>query len=174
MFHDFRARNIGDVLTVVIEETTNFDTQEKSNKEKQTNATTNINAQGTTSGTAMATILKTFGFTFNTQAASDRQFNGTNTSSIDRKFTDRMSFIVVNVLPNGNLVVEGCRQRVIAREVRTMRLRGIVRPGDIGPYNTLQSQYIANLTFIYEGRGPESNYTNQNWGGRLFNVIWPF
>ncbi len=63
-----------------------------------------------------------------------------------------MSFIVVDVLPNGNLVVEGCRQRLITREMRTLRLRGIVRPADIGPFNTVQSQYIANLYFTYEGR----------------------
>ena len=174
MFYDFRARKVGDVLTIVIEETTGFDAQEKRTMEKATNNTTNFNGAGTTSGTALQTILQSFGFSLNTQAQSDRSFNGTNNSSIDRKFTDRMSFIVVQVLPNGNLVVEGCRQRMITREMRTLRLRGIVRPADIGPYNTLQSQYIANLTFAYEGRGPESSYTNQGWGGRLFNYIWPF
>jgi flagellar L-ring protein precursor FlgH len=174
MFHDYRARNVGDVLTVVIEETTGFDAQEKRNMEKQTNNTLNFNGQGTTSGTALQTILQSFGFSLNTQAQTDRSFQGNNNSSIDRKFTDRMSFVVVHVLPNGNLIVEGCRQRMITREMRTLRLRGIVRPADIGPFNTLQSQYIANLTFTYEGKGPESNYTNQGWGGRLMNIIWPF
>jgi flagellar L-ring protein FlgH len=174
MFNDYRARNVGDVLTVVIEETTGFDAQEKRNMEKATNNTLNVNGQGTTSGTAMQQVLKSFGFTFNSQVQSDRAFTGNNNSSIDRKFTDRMSFIVVGVLPNGNLIVEGCRQRMISREMRTLRLRGIVRPADIGPFNTLQSQYIANLTFSYEGKGPESNYTNQGWGGRVFNALWPF
>jgi len=174
MFQDYRARNVGDVLTVIIEETTGSDAQEKRNMEKQTNATTNINAQGTSSGTALQQVLQSFGFTFNTQAQSDRSFQGNNNSSIDRKFTDRMSFVVVYVMPNGNLMVEGCRQRLITREMRTLRLRGIVRPADIGPFNTLQSQYIANLTFSYEGKGPESNFTNQNWGGKIFNKLWPF
>jgi len=174
LFQDFRARNVGDVLTVIIEETTGFDAQEKRNMEKQTNNTTNFNGTGTTSGTALQQVLQSFGFTLNTQAQTDRSFQGNNNSSIDRKFTDRMSFVVVAVLPNGNLVVEGCRQRMITREMRTLRLRGIVRPADIGPYNILQSQYIANLTFSYEGRGPESSYTNQGWGGRLMNKLWPF
>ena len=174
LFSDYRARNVGDILTVMIDEATGFDAQEKRNMEKATNNTTNTNAQGTTTGTWMQQILQSAGFTFTTQLQSDRAFSGTNNSSIGRKFTDRMSFIVVEVLPNGNLVVEGCRQHMISREIRTLRLRGVVRPADIGPYNTLLSQYIANLTFTYEGRGPESNYTNQGWGGRLFNKLWPF
>jgi flagellar L-ring protein FlgH len=174
MFHDYRARNVGDVLTVIIEETTGADAQEKRNMEKATNNTLNLNATATRSGTALQQVLTSFGFTANSQVQSDRSFQGTNNTTIDRKFTDRMSFVVVYVLPNGNLIVEGCRQRMITHEMRTLRLRGIVRPADIGPFNTLQSQFIANLTFSYEGRGPESNYTNQNWGGKLFNAIWPF
>ena len=174
LFNDYRARKVGDVLTVVIEETTGSDSQEKRNMEKQTNNTTNFNAMATHSGTALQQVLTSFGFTFNSQAQTDRAFQGNNNSTIDRKFTDRMSFVVVYVMPNGNLVVEGCRQRFITHEMRTLRLRGIVRPADIGPFNTLASQYIANLTFSYEGRGPESNYTNQGWGGKLMNKLWPF
>jgi flagellar L-ring protein precursor FlgH len=174
MFQDYRARKIGDVLTVVIDETTGFDAQEKRALDKQTNSNMGFSGSGTTSGGALQLILQSFGYSFNLQNQSGRTFNGTNNSSIDRKFTDRMSFIVVNVLPNGNLVVEGSRTRVITREVRTLRLRGVVRPADIGASNTLQSQFIADLHILYEGRGPESAYTNQNWGGRIFNKLWPF
>ena len=85
-----------------------------------------------------------------------------------------MSFIVVHVLPNGNLVVEGCRQRMITREMRTLRLRGIVRPADIGPFNTLQSQYIANLTFTYEGKAQSPTTRTRVGAGELFNKLWPF
>ena len=77
-------------------------------------------------------------------------------------------------MPNGNLIVEGYRQRMITREMRTLKVMGIVRPADIGPLNTVQSQYLANLHITYDGRGPESSYTNQGWGGRIFNKIWPF
>ena len=174
MFQDYRARHIGDVLTVVIDETTGFDAQEKRALDKQTNAVLNFNSAGTTSGSALAQVLQSFGATLNLQNQTQRTFGGTNNSSIERKFTDRMSFIVLDVLPNGNLVIEGCRHRTITREVRTLRLRGIVRPADIGSNNTLQSQYIADLRISYEGHGPESSYTNQGWGGKLMNKLWPF
>jgi flagellar L-ring protein FlgH len=174
MFYDYRARRIGDVLTVVIEENTGSDAQETRAMDKSTNAGMNTSGQGSTSGTALATVLQSFGYNLNLNTGSQRSFAGNNKSSVDRKFTDRMSFVVVDVYPNGNLLVEGCRQRMITKEMRTLRVRGIVRPADIGPYNTVQSQFIANLLISYEGRGPESNFTNQGWGGRFVNKLWPF
>jgi flagellar L-ring protein precursor FlgH len=57
--------------------------------------------------------------------------------------------------------------------MRVLRLSGIVRPADIGANNTVQSNFIADLYINYEGRGPESAYTNQGWGGRIFNKLWP-
>jgi flagellar L-ring protein precursor FlgH len=172
LFHDYRARNVGDVLTVFIEETTGFDAQEKRELDKKTSSDFTFNGTGSTSG--LSGVLRSFGYALDINNASARTFAGNNNSSIDRKFTDRMSFTVVYVMPNGNLIVEGYRQRLITREMRTLRLQGIVRPADIGPYNTVHSQFIGDLRILYEGKGPESSYTNQNYGGRLFNKLWPF
>jgi flagellar L-ring protein precursor FlgH len=172
LFHDYRARNIGDVLTVFIEETTGSGAQETRQMEKKTNSEVTATGTGSTSG--LSGVLRSFGYGLDLATGSDRKFEGNNNSTIDRKFTDRMSFIVVNVLPNGNLIVEGYRQRMITREMRILRLQGIVRPADIGPYNTLQSQFLADLRITYEGKGPESSYTNNGWGGRIFNKLWPF
>jgi flagellar L-ring protein precursor FlgH len=172
MFHDFRARNVGDVLTVVIDEATGFDAQEKRALDKKTNAEAKAGGTGSTSN--LGGVLRSFGYALDLNTTSNRTFAGNNNSSIDRKFTDRMSFMVVGVMPNGNLIVEGFRQRMITREMRILRLQGIVRPADIGPYNTVASQYLANLRILYEGRGPESSYTNNGWGGRIFNKLWPY
>jgi flagellar L-ring protein FlgH len=172
MFHDYRARRVGDVLTVLIEETTGSDAQEQRSLGKTTS--TSLNTSGDWSASSMGQIIKGLGFGLDFLNNSNRTFDSKANSTIDRKFTDRMSFVVINVLPNGNLVVEGCRQRMITREMRTLRLMGVVRPADIGPGNTVQSYFIANLYISYEGHGPESSSTNQNWGGRIFNKLWPF
>jgi flagellar L-ring protein FlgH len=172
MFNDMRARHVGDVLTVHIEETTGSDSQEKREMGKNTNATSSTSGSGSTS--ALGQVLRSFGFGFDLAASSQRTFDSKANSTIDRKFTDRMTFVVIDVQPNGNLVVQGCRTRMITREMRTLRLTGIVRPADIGPNNIVQSFYIANLYISYEGRGPESTSTNQNWGGRIVNKLWPY
>ena len=172
MFHDYRARHVGDVLTVFIEETTGSDSQEK--RELGKNSSASVSASGSGSSSSLGQVLRSFGFGLDLANSSQKSFDSKANSTIDRKFTDRMTFVVVAVLPNGNLVVEGARQRMITREMRTLRLTGVVRPADIGPNNTVLSYFIGNLYISYEGRGPESTSTNQNWGGRIFNKLWPY
>jgi flagellar L-ring protein precursor FlgH len=171
MFHDYRARNVGDVLTIMIDEVTGSDAQEKREMEKKTAA--NFQAGGKGSSSALGQLMRSFAGDLDIESASQRKFDGKANTTIQRNFTDKLSVLVIGVMPNGNLVVEGSRHRAIARENRTLRIRGIVRPSDIGPFNTVQSQYVANLHVAYEGRGPETNFTNQGWGGRIFNVLWP-
>ena len=172
MFNDYRARRVGDVLTILVEESTGSDSQEKREMGKQTAAS--LSTSGNGSSSALGQALRSFSYDFGLNSASNRTFDGKANSTIDRKFNDRLSVIVVAVLPNGNIVVEGVRQRMITREMRTLRVFGVLRPADIGPFNTVQSQYIANLRITYEGRGPESSYTNQGWGGRIMNKLWPY
>lgn len=172
LFMDLRARRVGDVLTLLIDENTGFEGQEKREMEKKTNASGSIS--GTGSSSSLGTVLRSFAFDLGGKNESKRGFDGKANSTIDRRFTDRMSVVVIGVQPNGNIIVEGYRQRVINREMRTLRIVGIARPNDIGPFNTLQSQFLANMQVSYFGRGPDTNYTNQNWGGRIFNVLWPY
>jgi len=172
LFYDYRARRVGDILTILIEETTGSDAQEKREMDKTTSSGMKFGGKGSTS--ALGEVLRSFAYDMDLSSASNRKFDGKNNSSIDRRFTDRISVMVVAVMPNGNVVFEGCRQRLISRELRTLRISGIVRPADINGENVVQSQYIANLFVSYEGRGPESAYTNQGWGGRIVNKLWPF
>jgi flagellar L-ring protein FlgH len=172
LFHDYRARRVGDVLTVVIGEVTGSDAQETRGMEKKTAANSTSSATGSTS--ALGSVLRSFGFDLTLDSASDRKFDGKANTTIQRNFNDKLSVVVIAVLPNGNLVVEGYRQRMIARELRTLRVMGIVRPADIGPFNSVQSQFLANLHISYDGRGPESSYMNNGWGGRIFNKLWPY
>jgi flagellar L-ring protein precursor FlgH len=171
MFHDYRARRIGDVLTVVIDEATGSDSLEKRELEKKTKGSSATNGSGSTS--ALGQVLRSFSGDLDLGNSSQRAFDGKANSTMGRKFTDRLSVIVVGVLPNGNLIVEEHRQQMITREMRTLHVFGIVRPADIGPFNTVQSQYLANLHIRYDGRGPESSYTKQGWGGRILNKLWP-
>jgi flagellar L-ring protein FlgH len=172
LFWDYRARQVGDVLTIVVNEVTESDAQEKRNMNKQTNTSAALNLKG--SGSVGNSGTRQFANELDGQVQSQRKFDGQSNTTIDRKFADRMSVVVVGVYVNGNLLIEGYRERVVAREKRILRVSGIVRPADIGPFNQVQSQYIANFAVTYQGRGPDSNYTSQGWGGRLMNIVWPF
>lgn len=161
LFQDNRARNVGDLLTVVISETTTTNEREQ----RQQNKTNSFNGAATVFGTP--TVAETSG-------DFGRRFSGSAQLTSDRRFQDRLAVTVVDVMPNGNLVVEGYRSRVVAGEERVLKISGVVRAQDVGLGNVVQSTALANGKVSYLGRGPESRSVNQNYGGRIFNRLWPF
>jgi flagellar L-ring protein FlgH len=167
LFQDNRARNIGDMVTIAIAENTVANEQDQRTMSKTTSATAALQfgaSGGGTGGTANPII----------NSSSSRQFNGNAQLTSNRVFTDQMAAVVVDMLPNGNLVIEGYRSRVVAGEERVLRVTGIVRQPDILIGNIVPSNLVANFRISYLGRGPESRFANQNYIGRIFNRLWPF
>jgi len=105
---------------------------------------------------------------------TDRNFSGAANYSNTRVFQDRITVQVVDIDPAGNLVISGSRQTQIAGENRMLNIQGLVRKIDIGPDNTLNSQFISNMRMDYELIGPEKSFTQQGWLGRKMNRFWPF
>lgn len=159
LFQDNRARNIGDILTVLINESTASNDREQRAQDKTNSANGSINV---------------FGQSSEGDASFRRRFNGSAQLTTDRRFQDRLAVTVVDVMPNGNLVVEGFRSRVVAGEERVLKITGVVRVQDIGSGNVVQSTSLANARVSYLGRGPMSRTVNQNFLGRVMNRIWPF
>jgi flagellar L-ring protein precursor FlgH len=172
LFNDTRARRVGDILTIVVNESTEFTGQDKKELNKQTNTSAQMTANG--SATMGQLAQRTFTGEADGGFNSTRNFQGTANNTIDRKFLDRMTVVVVEVLPNGNLVIEGRRQSTISKECRTLVVTGVVRPLDIGAYNMVMSHAIADFAVIYETHGPESSFTNHGWLGAWVNKVWPF
>ena len=171
LFTDLRARRVGDLLTVIINEATDIDNRDKRDMEKQTRSSEVFQFKGKTQGNVSSRKAEA---ALNISNDAERSFQGKADYRADRRMADRITVEVVAVLPNGNLVIEGYRSRVISGEHRILRLRGIVRPVDIASNNTIQSQFIGNLSIEYLGRGYESSYNDPNWWGRIMNRLWPF
>jgi flagellar L-ring protein precursor FlgH len=171
LFRDNRARSVGDLLTVIIREATDIDHREERELEKRTKAGGLFKLAGESASPGGSSSVSA---DFDTSTTSERTFDGSAEFTSEREFADRITVTVVDVLPNGNLLIQGRRRRLIAGEVRTLVVSGIVRPSDISPRNTIESSYIANFAVKYEGKGEESSYSRQGWLGRLINRIWPF
>jgi flagellar L-ring protein precursor FlgH len=172
LFEDTRARRVGDLLTVLVNESTELEGRDKKELSKDTKGGGTLDLAAKYAAGKLTTREFTGSFAGN--GTSTRSLDAKANNTIDRRFVDHMTVIVVAVLPNGNLVIEGQRKQVITREARTLYLSGIVRPLDIGPYNTIQSLSIAEMKLVYDGHGPESSYTNNGWFGRFLNKVWPF
>ena len=185
LFQDNRARNVGDTLTVLITETTVANEQEQRSLNRATGSSGNLQVFGgapvlagggaggaATGGGGGALPTPGVGFTFPSQS-TNLTFTGNAQTTSNRVFTDRMAVTVVDVMPNGNLVVEGYRSRVMAGEERVLRITGVARPQDIGVGNVIPSGNVANFRISYLGRGPAARTTRQGYLGRLGNLLRP-
>lgn len=171
LWEDTRARRVGDTLVILIQENTDINRSDQRKMSKTTKANALFNFAGSTKAGKMsrnATIAMT------TNGEADRSFEGDSAYTVGQRFTDQIGVTVIDVLPNGNLVVEGFKRVMVADEERTTRITGIVRPKDLSLVNTVPSSYVANFQITYVGKGPETRFTNQNYFSRLVNILWPF
>ena len=171
LYMDNNARRVGDLLTVVFNESTTASNSEARKMSKATDATASLSLSG--KGTTGATTQAGSG-SLTGDDSSSRTFNGSSALDSQRQLLDQFNVTVVDVLPNGNLVIEGYRKRLVQNEMRLIRVSGIVRPNDIDIPNTIQSPLIASFRISYEGTGVDSRFINQGWFGRVTNRIWPY
>jgi flagellar L-ring protein FlgH len=165
---DFRATRVGDVVTVVVTE--------------QASA----NAQGTTATKRTSAAKSSVASLFGTRAASGKlanlsdinsqqQLNGQGSTSRQSTLTTTLSARVIKVLPNGNLIVEGTKAVAINSEAQNVSLRGIVRPIDIGPDNSINSNRVADLEVCINGKGVVNDAIHRpNLLYRILLGIMPF
>ncbi len=167
LFRDNRARRVGDLVTVRIQERTIIDNDEQRKALKGTKLGGSWNFAGNLGKNSADGAL-------DSTTTSNRNFDGQSRLGSDREFTDDISATVIDILPNGNLLIEGYRKRKVANECRTLRFSGVIRPNDIRIGNIVFSRDVANFQISYEGSGDESRFINQGWGGKIMNGLWPF
>ena len=170
LFYDTNARQVGDILTVFIQEAT--DVQNRDQRAMDRGAVSNggfsltgalAGNLGTKEGSANLT----------TNANGTGEFDGSSSYTVQRGFVDRVSVRVMNRLPNGNLVIHGTRDIVVSGERRFLCISGVIRPIDIRSDNSIESQFIADFRVRYKGDGIESRFTEQGWATRAWNKYRP-
>lgn len=171
LFVDNRGRYVGDQLTVVINETTGIDQKEKRGLDKKSDAGGKLSFA---SAWADGAADQSASGSFQADGATNRSFDGAAQFTSQRDMNDRMTVTIVDVMPNGYVLVEGFRRRIVSGEERVLRVSGMVRPADVSVANVVESRFIANFQMAYEGRGVDSRFVNQGWFSRTMNAIWPF
>ena len=159
---------VGDLITVLLLEATQAS---RTNNVETSRASTNdiigLNqAKGLLPGGRFFQALKTDGATITNAGSGVSGQNATLTGSI--------SSSVVDVMSNGNLVIFGEKQLALTEGSEFIQLKGVVRPSDIQPDNTVLSNRIANAQFSYRGTGDLAKASKPGWGTRLLYSVWPF
>jgi flagellar L-ring protein precursor FlgH len=178
IYADDKARHIGDVITIVISEESKVDNKQKRNMEKTTDRSISFDGQlGIVSQTGSGSVTKNYlprmpGIDMS--ATSSNKFDGKADFKDERKFTDSITVVVVDIMPNNNLVVMGTRTREIAGDKQVIEVSGIVRPTDISYDNTIKSEQIANFSIITKNSGYAANFNKPGWFGNFLDKYWPF
>ena len=165
---DFRATRAGDVLTVVVAEQASANSQGSTSTKRTSSANASVNSLfGPKTAAGALTNLASL--------SGQQQLQGQGATSRITTLTTTLSARVLKVLPNGNLIVEGTKSVAINSEVQNVCLRGIVRPIDIGPDNSIASNRVADLEVRINGRGVVNDAIHRpNFLYRLLLGILPF
>ena len=169
LHEDIRPRRVGDMLTVTLQEKTDAKKSADTTTQKATDSS--IAAQSFLG----APITSNSREVIATELSSAYDFQGGSDSGQSNSLTGSVTVVVVAVHANGNLVVQGEKWININQGEEFIRLRGIVRPSDISPDNTISSERVANADIQYSGDGTLNDANEQGWLAKFFNSPWmPF
>jgi flagellar L-ring protein FlgH len=173
-FRDQRARRVGDVLTVQV---TIDDRAELSNETSRSRQASDGLGIPSFFGfeSRLADILpNAVNPASLVEAESDMAHGGRGAVDREEEIELAMAAIITQVLPNGNLVVEGRQDVRVNFEVREIYVAGIVRPEDISPANTISHEKMAELRFAYGGRGQITDVQQPRYGAQVLDIILPY
>lgn len=174
-FQDLRAHKVGDLVTVNIVETSKASKKADTKTERTSSIDAGIDSLlGYESKMKSWGVPKAFDNTAMFKASMGNKFDGSGSTSRDESMTASITARVVEVLPNGNLFIEGTRKIRVNNETQNITLSGIIRPSDISPDNTVLSSYIADARIDYTGSGPVSDKQRPGWLARIVDFVWPF
>jgi flagellar L-ring protein precursor FlgH len=165
-FEDPRARMVGDNITINI--------VEKVTASQVSSSTANRTSSGSTSVSAFPFLAPQDLNNLKTGTAAAHDFSGKGGTQSANTFYGTITATVINVLPNGHLVVAGDKQIGVNQNVDTMRFTGTVDPMLIQPGNLINSTQVANARIESKGRGAQAEAQTVGWLTRFFFSFLPF
>ncbi len=177
LFADNRATAVGDTVTIVIHEQTDILGIEDNELEAETEFSSNIDASEFFVGRKRSENGQVSSFNNalpNITGTHKADFDAEGEYESSRDINFKLSAIVIEVLGNGNLLVEGRRSVNVNKERYTLNVSGIIRPIDIDEENIIMSEKITNANISLSGKGFLTRNARRGWGYRIFDVVWPF
>ncbi|SEI81981.1 flagellar L-ring protein precursor FlgH [Propionispira arboris] len=159
LFADHKARNVGDILTIVISESTKTSTTKSDTNSKS-------GSQSLSAGVGIFTFLNA------ASAAGSDSFKANGAASANNSVTGNVSVTVKEVQPNGNMVVEGTQSIWQNKDEHKITLNGIVRRDDVTSNNTVPSNLVANATLKFDGKGPLNAKQRQGILTQVLNILF--
>jgi len=169
LFRDFKARNVSDILTIqIIESSSASNSANTSTKKEGSVAVKAGGFFGLENGN------QALNFADILSGSSSLTFAGRGSTSRAGELQAFISARVTEVFPNGDLAIEGLKEVTVNRERQVLRIRGIVRPRDITQNNVVLSTAIASMEVVFDGKGIVSDANKPGFIYKLLQWIVPF
>ncbi|MFM9827193.1 MAG: flagellar basal body L-ring protein FlgH [Sphingomonas sp.] len=163
LYEGWRARRVGDPLTIILTE--------------RTLATKSANSKLDSKGNLGITPPSSGPLSFNPNAATAsgvRGFTGSGSADQSNSLSGEVSVTVAQVYPNGTMLVQGGKRVTLNRGDEFVQIKGIVRMADVDADNRVPSTRVADAQIAYTGKGDVARASRQGWFSRFFSVISPF
>ncbi len=178
LFEDRKARGLNDLVTIKIIETSAASKKADTSTSRASSVDLGIESLfGNSLNYNLANVLgqsSSGSLKPEIKATAKNDFAGTGNTSREGSLVATITARVVDVLPNGNFIIESRKDITVNREKQLLLLRGVIRPDDIAGDNTILSSYVANAEMIYTGDGVVNDKQGQGWLVKLMDWVWPF
>jgi flagellar L-ring protein precursor FlgH len=168
---DLKARRRGDIITVIISESASASKQASTGTGRSSSISAGIpnlfglETTGIRNWQDLAKLIS---------ASYDSKFSGSGSTSRQEKLEATITAKVVEVIPNGNFMIEGKRNVRVNNEDQIIVMTGTVRSRDVTPDNTVSSSLVADARIAYSGKGIISDRQKPGWLLNALDSIWPF
>ena len=173
LFTDKKARYEGDIVTIIITESSQGGNNATTDTSRETSVNAGIDAFLGLDKSILARNAK-LNPKIEIGGTSTNTMKGDGNTKRAGNLAARITARVVRVMGNGNLLIEGRRQITVNAEDQYIVISGIIRPDDISSINTIYSQYIADARIIYTGNGVVNDKMRPGWMTRVIDWAWPF
>lgn len=172
LWDDKRAKRVGDVITIVLQESTTSSKSSSTTIDKSSSADVD---SPVFFGTNPSTKVAGTSLSLDNSWDAGREFEGQTGSDQQNRLQGSITVTVSDVLPNGLLVVKGEKWLTLSRGEEFLRITGLIRTEDINPDNTVQSTKVADARITYSGTGELADAEKMGWGSKILNSpLWPF
>jgi len=173
MFTDPKAREVGDLITVLVEESASATRSLGTKKSKSSSRKTGLAAV-----LGYETSLANKNPNFNPSTAIDisnsKNFDGSGSTTNSDTLSASVTAVVTQVYPNGNMRIMGRRQVTINHQPQELTFTGVIRSLDIAPDNTVTSAKVAQAVVSYGGGGELASVAHEGWLAQTLDRVWPF
>jgi len=170
LFENDRARNVGDVVEILVDEADSG--SHDANSQLKTSNSASIDNSG------LLDLIKKAAPSIDLKSllglASQSNFQGQGQIQKNGKLTAHLSVRVRKVLPNGDLYAEGTKVVMVGAEEHHVYISGVIRPQDVALDGTVSSGRVADAEIEFTGRGDINDTQRPGWLSRLFKKLWPF